>query len=289
MANLGNLTNNVIIGPSGLINNNTLNNNPVIGIAQGVKLGNTPIGNPGFISGEQLATFFVGNVVGATKQAIYNIGIKNTELLSQKVNFTNSPTNPPNGPFFGPEEQIGTRQYEFSELGTPIFDFVRFQPVTYYSFTTEKLQKGQIGSVGLDTRTTVKPIEKQFGGIDFVTCMVDVSKAIDIVETKTAGSIQGTIKEYMGSSEWSISLTAYVTPQNMYDNSRIEYNVDVLNELKKIPEINNPIPVESRFLNLLGITHVVPTDVSLRPVEGMVGVIQVEFTLLSDSQIIPKA
>lgn len=284
MANL-NLLNNPIIGPAGLINNNTLNNNPVIDIARGVKLGNNPIGNPGFISGEQLVTFFVGNAVGLTKQALYNIAIKNTELLSQNTNFSGSPTSEPNGPFIEPQALSPNRLLTTSEFGTPIFDYVKLLPCSYYQFQAVPTTTAQRLS-NIDTKTTAKPIKYDFDGVEFITCMVDVTRAIDIVETKTVGSIQGTIKEYTGSSEWNINLTSYITTNI---NDRIDYNVDVVSQLKLIPEINTPIPVDSYFLNLLGITHVVPTNLTIRPVENMVGVLQVEMTLLSDSEIIGKA
>lgn len=123
-----------------------------------------------------------------------------------------------------------------SALGTPVVIDLTFQSVTYTDFNTNQ------------TKTTDK--------ITFITVLCTVSQTKRIVMTEIQG-FDGTVNEYIGMGNYQISINGIITGAN-----GVRPLAEILS-LKKMLDAPVAIPIESSFLNNLGIYNIVVNDYTL--------------------------
>lgn len=92
--------------------------------------------------------------------------------------------------------------------------------------------------------------------------VIDCSQAKEIVKSRPWGVSSGTVKEWIGIDDWSISIRGILSGS---DGTFPEAEV---NALKTICQINASLAVESRLFNIYGIEAMVIEDYDFKSVVG---------------------
>lgn len=149
---------------------------------------------------------------------------------------------PQNNPYKGAINDVVTADSSLytSEIGTPVYADVTFEPVTYID------REG-------NTQTTPE--------MTFAAILVSVTFPRNIVKTVIQGR-DGTVKEYIGEGDAQISFRGVITGANgSYPADKVEF-------LKKIIKAPVAIPVTCAYLQRLDIDSVVFEDRVLEQEEG---------------------
>jgi hypothetical protein len=147
-----------------------------------------------------------------------------------------------------------------SALGTPVFSDLTLQSVTYTDFSNPNRP--------LITTPTVK----------WTIVLFNVTLPTIVVKTTIQGR-KGTVKEYIGEDDYSVTINGILPGPNG------SYPVQDVANLKAIKSAPVPIPVTSSYLNNLGIHTIVFTSLVLDQEPG--GYSKQNFTLegISDEPI----
>ena len=146
---------------------------------------------------------------------------------------------------------------KLSQLGTPIWDRVKFGSVEY----------------PLSDGTTKKSPEMEFEAI-----LISVVFPRNIVKTAIQGR-PGTVKEYIGEGDAQITFRGVITGPNGH------YPIDEVSILKDIIKAPVPIPVISRYLQNLDIHSIVFEDRTLGQEEGGYSYQTFSFNAISDTPV----
>ena len=142
-------------------------------------------------------------------------------------------------------------------LGTPVYTNIEFQAGKY------KDENGR---------------EVTFDALRIDTVLLTVSQSKNIVKTEIQGR-NGTVKEYIGMSDYNISIQGIITGTNGV------YPIDEVSNLKKILKASVPVAVNSWYLQNLDIDTVVVNDFTINQVAGGYSYQPFTITCLSDAPI----
>lgn len=134
-----------------------------------------------------------------------------------------------------------------SWMGTPVI-----MPVSFGTVRRETVQDGK--------RVTLVFPEWDLPG----TCVLRFNRAKRIVETEIVG-LDVSIKEFLGWSDWKISLEGLLIP-----NSRTNFGYDdeAVKRLRLLDELDCKIPIYNPICEFLGIYEVVVNEIDLSGVSG---------------------
>ena len=146
-----------------------------------------------------------------------------------------------------------------STLGTPVYGTVIFGNISASPSPQDangNTQNGANTYTGLDNKTY------QFNPVQFDIAIITVVLNKNIVKTKIQGSDLGTIKEYISSGDYDITIEAQVhstpnvAPKDFVANFRRMANAPI------------SVPVQSWYLNQFGIDHVVIEECNMAQRRG---------------------
>lgn len=132
---------------------------------------------------------------------------------------------------------------KYSAMGTPIFDYIKILPGSYYNF------EGKL--------TKVRGYEFPF------ECIVEITQPTMAEETFIKGKVGGSVKEFMGVDDWYITVRGFIIN---YDSS--DYPTDQVNEFRELISHPTELQVESPFLNMFDINEMVIMDRQIPQIEG---------------------
>jgi hypothetical protein len=132
---------------------------------------------------------------------------------------------------------------KYSAMGTPIFDYIKIKPGSYYNFDGD-LKK-------------VKSYDFPF------ECIVEITQPTMAQETFVMGKVGGSVKEFMGVDDWYITIRGFIIN---YESS--DYPTDQVNEFIELISHPTELQVESPFLNMFDINEMVIMDRQIPQIEG---------------------
>ena len=113
----------------------------------------------------------------------------------------------------------------------------------------------------------------------FIDALITVEKAYTITKTSMQGR-SGTVKEYIGSEDYKVTLFANLISDGMY-----KYPFSDLQKLNDIMDAQSQIEVASEFLAIYGIHYLVPDKFITAQVTGTQNRQYVELHFESDKDI----
>ncbi len=140
----------------------------------------------------------------------------------------------------------------YTKFGTPIFGMFVFEE-TEYTY--------------LGTRYKTPRLE-------LPVALVSVSKQNTIVETPLNGR-DGTIKEYISTSDYNISLSAILAKQRRYPN-------DLARIIDQISSAKTSVKISNALLNSLDVFNVVIKSYNVSQVQGKLNLLQLSIEMVSD-------
>lgn len=144
----------------------------------------------------------------------------------------------------------------FNWMGLPVFDTVTFDEVHYET---------------LDGKP--RAVDK----LQLINCMHVVNMVKNVIKTPIPGA-EGTVKEFIGLSDYSITLSGFLVSQ--YANVPPELEMKELYEFCKAPV---PIPVYSNFLAFFEVfSIVIDGEPTFTQLEGIRNAIQFTINCVSD-------
>lgn len=156
-----------------------------------------------------------------------------------------------------------------SWLGTPVYDMVVFESITYEDERANISESAALqGRTGTPQRTLSK--------LELETCLIELSKTKNIVTTAVQGR-DGTVKEYISDGDFQISITGVLTSQ--YNNIPPTEKIALIHDFVRA---NVSIPLSSNFLNYFEIYTAVITDFKINQTEGARNTVGFTINLLSD-------
>jgi hypothetical protein len=162
-----------------------------------------------------------------------------------------------------PDSKKANKPIGFSKLGTPIMD-----KITFTALETD-VPRGQF-----------KP-DDSAGDLNFyflTDVLITVSQSKKIVYTDIAGNNQGTVKEYIGLSDFDVSISGRLTG-NYGQRPRTE-----LLNLKAILDVGKTVSISSKYLIDLNITDLVVTTYDLPQIIGEYSTQYFTINLVSDNK-----
>lgn len=144
----------------------------------------------------------------------------------------------------------------YNWMGLPVFDTVTFDTLSYKTNDGQKINTESL---------------------QLTNCMHVVNMVKNVIRTPVAGA-DGTVKEYIGLSDYNIILSGMLVSQ--YANTPPVKELKTLHEYCKAPI---PIPVSSNFLLYFGITTIVIVgEPTFTQIEGTRNAIQFTINCVSD-------
>ena len=183
------------------------------------------------------------NIPVFTPQQVSIVGARSTGIIATSMAAearNNAPRNNPYASGINPMSTADPALTTLSQLGTPIWDKVKFGAVNY---------------------TLADGTERTSPAIEFEAILISVAFPRNIVKTPIQGR-DGTVKEYIGEGDAQISFRGIITGKNGH------YPIDEVAILKDVIKSPVPIPVMCRFLQNLDIHSVVFEDRNLEQEEG---------------------
>lgn len=180
-----------------------------------------------------------------------------------------------NLPIYRIKPNTNTQDSEVSlsrQLGTPVMD------VLYLIALTSDVE-GKLQPSSTPIHETA-PIQETGDGHTIISLddvLITVSQRKKIVITDIAGNNQGTVKEYIGLSDYEINITGRL---NGNYNKR---PVEDLQNLKTVLDLGKTIGVTSVYLSDLKIENVVVVDYNLPQIMGEYSTQYFTINLLSDN------
>jgi len=171
------------------------------------------------------------------------------ELIIPRTQQVDKPYNfqPMDVPFTLTDETLtGVKEIIFSDINTPVYSNVTFG---------HSKEGSDIKYTGIDGKEYTLP------RLTFNAILISVSFPRNIVKTAIQGR-DGTVKEYIGESDATISFRGVITGLNG------QYPAEEIKQLKQLITAPISVPVISEYLNNLGIYNVVFEDRSLEQEEG---------------------
>lgn len=173
------------------------------------------------------------------------------------------------------EDKMAIEQGELPDkttswLGTPVYDMVVFDSITYEDPDAKISESAALqGGKGTPKRTLAK--------LELETCLIELNKTKNIVTTAVQGR-NGTVKEYISDGDFQISITGVLTSK--YNNVPPRELISLLHDFCRA---NKAIPISSNFLNYFEIYQAVITDLTINQIEGARNTVSVSINLLSDT------
>jgi hypothetical protein len=164
-------------------------------------------------------------------------------------------------------------EYAFNEksiFGNFVFDnfvFYAGQYQTYVINNNGEVQKGDV---------------IEYEQLTMNTCLVNVQRSKNIVQTIPVSANVGSVKEIVSTNEYTINVRGFITN----GDNPLNYNQEAIRLFRTIMESTEELLVGSYFCQMLGIDRVVISDYSMEQVQGMSGVVQFQINMISDT-IIP--
>jgi hypothetical protein len=147
---------------------------------------------------------------------------------------------------------------KYSYMGTPIFDYIKITPGTYY-----------------DWNGKLQPIPKyQFP----YECVVELNQPSIIEETFLKGRRSGSVKEVIGLDDFYITIRGFIINYNTRD-----YPTEAVEAFRNVIKLPTELEVESPFLNMFDIDELVIFDRNIPQIEGSLH--YQPFTLMCKSNI----
>ena len=145
-----------------------------------------------------------------------------------------------------------------SSLGTPVVIDLTFEQATYTDYNTNK-------------KITTDAVK-----LECVLCTV--SRPAIIVKTNI-NQRNGTVKEYIGKDDHQVSISGIIVGGNG------QFPEDQIIALRRIADAPVPIPVTSRYLNLLGVYNIVIEDFNAPQEPGGISRLNFSINAVSDEPL----
>jgi hypothetical protein len=130
-----------------------------------------------------------------------------------------------------------------SYMGTPIFDYIKITPGTYYDWN------GNLKSIP----------EYQFP----YECVVELNQPSIIEETFLKGRRAGSVKEVIGLDDFYITIRGFII-----NYESLDYPTEAVEAFRNLIKLPTELQVESPFLNMFDINEMVIFDRNIPQIEG---------------------
>ena len=161
----------------------------------------------------------------------------------------------------GPKQVAEDALDATSYLGTPVYGQIIIPSQTYTNLQGDDIETEEI---------------------IINTALINVTQANEVVTTSIQGR-PGTIKEYINLKDYSITINAQIDTGQI-DNIR-EYPVEKLRILGEICRSTAEFNIDSQILNdIFGITDVVFLTLKVPQQEGVMNVVPVQITAISEPE-----
>lgn len=128
-------------------------------------------------------------------------------------------------------------------------------PITDPSFWKDRCALTQISLIRPD-------VPESEGALVLDDAVITIDQPKTIVETSLVGH-SGTIKEYIGSKDYSITITVGIIATDKKKNIVDEYPIDALENIRTYLEYERELKVKSPFLDIFGISRMAIKSYSL--------------------------
>lgn len=181
-----------------------------------------------------------------------------TDFIPYPPNFYPPPQEPTNQ-YTGIQISNADASIGTSQLGTPVFANITFKGTSYVDVVN-----------GVEKTVT-------FPDLVFETVIMTVGQSKNIITTEIQGR-NGTVKEYIGMSDYQVTINGILTVQNGNGVNPIEQ----LRNLKLMLNANKTLEVACTYLQTLDITNIVVKDYELPQEYGGYSYQKFSISALSD-------
>jgi len=123
-----------------------------------------------------------------------------------------------------------------------------------------------------------------FAGLELLDPIITVAQPLNIITTAIAGRKSGTVKEFISSADFAITIRG-ILASDPYSDERFAYPLSQVQRLRELAALGVALPCSGWLLEVYGIKSLVITNVNYPELPGFTNLQAFEIQALSDEPI----